>query len=61
MHYEIRKQDASSSDPPTTSSTVTRRLPKEDRVPAEGGAPGRVNSPRHNSSLVREEGRHCHI
>jgi len=38
MHYEIRKQDASSSDPPTTGSTVTRRLPKEDRVPAEGGA-----------------------
>jgi len=40
MHYEIREQDASSSDPPTTGSTVTRRLPKEDRVPAEGGRAG---------------------
>src|SRR5580692_5516851 len=38
MHYEIRSQDASSSDPPTMGSTVTRRLPKKDRVPAQGGA-----------------------
>ena len=29
MHYEIRSQDASSSDPPTMGSTVTRRLPKK--------------------------------
>ena len=46
MHYEIRSQDASSSDPPTMGSTVTRRLPKEDRVPAQGGArrPGELGS-----------------
>ena len=44
MHYEIRSQDASSSDPPTKGSTVTRRLPKKDRVPAQGERAGRGNS-----------------
>jgi hypothetical protein len=33
MHYEIRSQKSSSSDPPTTGSTVTQGLPIEDRVP----------------------------
>jgi len=41
MHYEIRSQDASSSDPPTMGSTVTRWLPKKDRVPAQGERTGR--------------------
>ena len=46
MHYEIRSQDASSSDPPTMGSTVTRRLPEKDRVPAQGQRAGRGNSAR---------------
>ena len=54
MHYEIRSQDASSSDPPTMGSTVTRRLPKKDRVPVHG-RDGRVDSPRRAAS-GREEG-----
>ena len=56
MHYEIRSQDASSSDPPTMGSTVTRWLPKKDRVPVQQGRAGRTNSPgaRHPA---REEGK----
>jgi hypothetical protein len=61
MHYEIRSQDASSSDPPTMGSTVTRRLPKKDRVPAQGGA----RRPRELRSQARprdaRRGGHCHI
>src|SRR5580692_13190436 len=56
MHYEIRSQDASSSDPPTMGSTVTRRLPKKDRVPAQGSAPAE-GTRLAGAAPVREEGR----
>ena len=66
MHHEIRLQDASSSDPPTTGSTVTRWLPKETRVPAAGARRGerarsgayRSERPRSGTCRPgREEGR----
>lgn len=45
MHYESRQQDASSSDPPTTGSTVTRRLPRKIACQLKGGAPGEGTRP----------------
>src|SRR5580693_136264 len=57
MHYEIRSQDASSSDPPTMGSTVTRRLPKKDRVPAQGGSAPAEGTPLAGAAPGREEGR----
>jgi hypothetical protein len=60
MHYEIRSQDASSSDPPTMGSTVTRWLPKKDRVPAYGArrASGLTSQARTRDA---RRGGHCHI
>jgi len=43
MHYKSRSQDASSSDPPTIGSTVTRWLPKKIACQLTGRA-GRGNS-----------------
>src|SRR5579859_1035921 len=56
MHYEIRSQNASSSDPPTMGSTVTRWLPKNDRVPAQGERTGR-GTRLAGAAPGREEGR----
>jgi hypothetical protein len=60
MHYEIRSQDASSSDPPTMGSTVTRRLPKKARVPAQGARAGRGTRLTGAARDARRGG-HCHI
>jgi hypothetical protein len=45
MHYESRQQDASSSDPPTTGSTVTRRLLRKIACQLKRGAPGEGTRP----------------
>ena len=58
MHYEIRSQDASSSDPPTKGSSGDRDGYRQRSRASYGLARGESRRPKRASA--REEGRHCH-
>ena len=60
MHYEIRSQKSSSSDPPTTGSTVTQGVTGSKTACRREGPQRRQGSRPAGPGHVRE-GRHCHF
>src|ERR1700677_1878814 len=61
MHYEIRSQEASSSDPPTTGSSGDPGGYRQKTACHLRLARGRARSPSSEGLAVCREGRHCHF